>query len=116
MKRFFLLLTIFLSLPAIQVVSQVGINTSTPDPSAALDILSTTQGLLLPRLTTIERDAISNPSPGLVVYNTDTECLNYRIPTKWVVVCDCPQTTANAGPDQLDIVALETTLAATAAG
>jgi hypothetical protein len=38
--------------------------------SAALEVKSTTQGLLLPRLTTAQRDAISSPVAGLVVYNT----------------------------------------------
>ncbi len=40
--------------------------------SAALEVKSTTQGLLLPRLTTAQRDAISSPSQGLLVYNTST--------------------------------------------
>ncbi len=40
--------------------------------SAALEVKSTTQGLLLPRLTTTQRDAISSPVAGLVVYNTST--------------------------------------------
>ena len=39
--------------------AQVGVNTNNPDASAALDITSTTGGLLPPRMTTTERDAIS---------------------------------------------------------
>ena len=50
---------------------QVGINTATPDTSAALDIPSTTGGLLIPRMTNAERQAISNPAEGLMVYVTD---------------------------------------------
>ncbi len=49
----------------------VGINTLTPDPSAALDIQSTTGGLLMPRMTTAEIDALVDPADGLMVYNTD---------------------------------------------
>ncbi|WP_155601318.1 hypothetical protein [Zobellia amurskyensis] len=49
----------------------VGINTLTPDPAAALDIQSTTGGLLMPRMTTVEMDALVNPPDGLMVYNTD---------------------------------------------
>jgi hypothetical protein len=46
--------------------------TSATGTSAALEVKSTTQGLLLPRLTTAQRDAISLPSAGLLVYNTST--------------------------------------------
>jgi len=49
----------------------VGINTLTPDPSAALDIQSTTGGLLIPRMTTAEISALVSPADGLMVYNTD---------------------------------------------
>ena len=49
----------------------VGINTNTPDPSAVLHLESNNQGLLVPRLTTLERDAIANPAVGLIIYHTD---------------------------------------------
>lgn len=49
----------------------VGINTLTPDPAAALEIQSTTGGLLMPRMTTVEMDALVSPPDGLMVYNTD---------------------------------------------
>ena len=52
-------------------VAQVGINTETPDASAALDISSTTKGLLIPRMTNAQRQAISNPAAGLQVFVTD---------------------------------------------
>lgn len=51
--------------------AQVGINTETPDASAALDIASTTKGLLIPRMTNAQRQAISNPAAGLQVFVTD---------------------------------------------
>ena len=50
---------------------QVGINNSTPDVSAQLDVSSTTKGLLLPRLTKSQRDAITSPAAGLMIYQTD---------------------------------------------
>jgi len=46
----------------------VGINIETPDASAALDIVSTTGGLLVPRMTETQRDAIS-AAKGLVLFN-----------------------------------------------
>jgi hypothetical protein len=60
-----------------------GINISasntTPDASAQLQVDSTTQGFLPPRMTTTQRDAISTPAAGLMVYNTTTnkaQCYN----------------------------------------
>ena len=54
--------------------AQIGINIETPDASAALDITSTTGGLLPPRRTTTQRDAIS-AAKGLVLFNTTTNTL-----------------------------------------
>ncbi|MDA9874424.1 DUF1566 domain-containing protein [Flavobacteriaceae bacterium] len=51
--------------------AQVGIGTTTPATSAALDITSTTKGLLIPRMTNEQRVAISNPAAGLQVFVTD---------------------------------------------
>ncbi len=52
-------------------LAQVGIGTLTPATSAALDVTSTSQGLLPPRMTKIQRDAISSPVGGLMIYCTD---------------------------------------------
>ena len=51
--------------------AQVGINTNNPDASSALEIESTTGGILIPRLTETQRDAISAPATGLMIYQTD---------------------------------------------
>lgn len=48
-----------------------GFGTGTPDASALVDITSTTKGFLPPRMTKTQRDAISSPATGLVVYQTD---------------------------------------------
>ncbi len=69
MKKYLLLFLIFTSAT---IFSQVGINTTTPDPSAILDITSTTAGVLLPRMTTAQRNAIVTPKAGLTIYNTTT--------------------------------------------
>jgi len=47
----------------------VGVGTTTPEPSAVLEIKSTSKGLLLPRLTRSQIKDISSPTAGLVVYN-----------------------------------------------
>jgi uncharacterized protein (TIGR02145 family) len=51
--------------------AQVGINTNTPDASSALEIESTTGGILIPRMTETQRDAIVAPAAGLMIYQTD---------------------------------------------
>lgn len=47
-----------------------------PHASAALDVSSTDKGLLIPRMTVAERNAILNPARGLIVYNLTDSCLN----------------------------------------
>ena len=51
--------------------AQVGVNTNTPDASSALEIESTTGGILIPRLTQTQRDAITDPATGLMIYQTN---------------------------------------------
>jgi hypothetical protein len=53
------------------ILAQVGIGTSNPHASAALEIQSTSKGFLFPRMTKLERDAISNIATGLTIYCTD---------------------------------------------
>jgi len=51
--------------------------------SAAIQIDATDKGFLPPRMTTAQRDAISSPAEGLVIYNTTTQKLNFRNATAW---------------------------------
>src|SRR5688500_14055825 len=70
---------------------RVGIGTFEPDPAAILDLTSTTMGLLTPRMTTAERDAIVNPPNGLLIYNTDNNSFEHftGAPTNaWVTMLD----------------------------
>ena len=66
-----LLSTIILLSVLSMVQAQVGIGTTTPNSSAALDVTSTSAGLLPPRMTAIQRNAISGPSAGLMIWCTD---------------------------------------------
>ena len=50
---------------------QVTVGGSTPSASASVDIQSTTRGFLPPRMTTVQKNAISTPATGLIVYDTD---------------------------------------------
>jgi uncharacterized protein (TIGR02145 family) len=70
--------------------SGVGIGTNNPNTSAKLDISSSTQGFLPPRMTTNQRDAITSPAIGLVIYNTSTNCLNFYIGNGWNETCGNP--------------------------
>jgi hypothetical protein len=62
----------------------MGIGTSDVDDSAAMEVNSTTGGLLMPRMTTTQRDAITSPADGLVIYNTTTNKFQGRANGVWV--------------------------------
>lgn len=63
--------TIFVVCALVKAHAQTGIGTTTPDASAKLDISSTSKGLLVPRMTSAQKTAISLPANGLLVYQTD---------------------------------------------
>ena len=63
--------------------AQVGIGTTTPDPSSILDIESSSQGILTPRMTTAQRNAVSNPANGLLVYDTDLSLFYFYDNSSW---------------------------------
>ncbi|MEY8848999.1 hypothetical protein AB9K26_09295 [Psychroserpens sp. XS_ASV72] len=73
--------------------AQVGIGTSTPDPSAILDISSTEGGLLLPRMNLSQRNSITNPATGLLIYLIEgsQQCLQVYNGTEWENIY-CPTT------------------------
>jgi hypothetical protein len=60
--------------------------TGTLDAAAALQVESTTKGLLFPRMTTTQRDAIASPPNGLLVYNSTTGAVNARAAGAWVAL------------------------------
>lgn len=62
---------LFICLQA-QIYAQVGIGTTNPNPSAAMDISATDKGLLIPQMTAAQRTAITNPATGLLVIQTDS--------------------------------------------
>ncbi len=65
----------------------VGIGTLTPDASSILDLNSTDQGLLIPRMTTLQREGIGSPADGLMVYDTDEKSLWFYTSTGgWKIV------------------------------
>jgi hypothetical protein len=68
----------------INASSSILMGTTTNDASAILNVTSTTKGILFPRMTTTQRDAISSATNGLVIYNTTTNKLQVRAAAAWV--------------------------------
>lgn len=92
MKRTLRSITFIISFLPIISTAQVTVGSNNPpDPSAVLDLQSTTGGLLYPRLSTAQRNAIANPASGLTIYNLTTNCVQTYFQTSgWQdVVCDC---------------------------
>lgn len=86
------LLMMLILFTSLKCYSQVGINTDSPDEKAAMEIVSSEKGILVPRMTEKERDAI-NPTTenqqSLLIFNTDEDCFNYwhKVEKEWKSLC-----------------------------
>jgi hypothetical protein len=82
----------------------IGTGAGVPSPDAMLEVRSTQSGFLIPRLTTSQRNAIANPTPGLQIFNTSTQCLEAFFPNGWRgIACNCnslPNATITPGAAQ----------------
>lgn len=101
--REFLFLLLFISSLACShtALSQVGIGTAVPAASAAVDVVSTTKGMLLPRMTAAQRSGIVSPVQGLLVFQTDGDAgFYYHTGVEWVSLSTglAPNTTGLARP------------------
>ena len=83
MKQVTIILAVLVSFT---MSAQVGIGTTSPDASAALDVSSNSMGMLPPRMTTTQRDAISSPVAGLMIYCTSVNDLQYYNGTNWISI------------------------------
>lgn len=82
MKRFALLAAI--SLIYVQSFSQnIGVNNPTPHASALWDMAATDKGILIPRMTSIQRTAITTPATGLLVYDLSLNKFMYYDGSVW---------------------------------
>jgi hypothetical protein len=70
------------------VVAQIGIGTNSTDSSALLEIYSTTKGVLVPRMTNQQRNAITNPATGLFIYNLNLKCFETYDGGNWRNICN----------------------------
>src|SRR5207249_188016 len=81
-----LMVVVFLSLcPTLGNAQGVSINTTgaVAANSAMLDVSSTTQGMLVPRMTNSQKNGISSPATGLLVYCTDCPGFYYYSGAAW---------------------------------
>lgn len=83
MKKVLVLVLISFVAFAVNAQNSVGIGTNSPNGSAALDINSTTKGLLIPRVTGAQRTAIASPATGLLVFDTDSKTIWAFDGTAW---------------------------------
>ena len=79
-----IILTAAFAVISLSAFAQIGVGTTTPDASAALDITASNKGFLMPRMATAERTAIASPASGLQVYDTNTKSIWYFDGTVWV--------------------------------
>jgi trimeric autotransporter adhesin len=77
MKKYFIATAILLVSLYNLYAQSIGIGTTTPNPSAKLDIVDTAKGMLMPRLTKQQRNAIANPALGLMVFNISDSSVYY---------------------------------------
>jgi len=103
MRNIIFLLSLFLYLPLFSQ-NNVGVGTNAPDPSAVLDATANDKGVLVPRLSTVQINAIPNPATGLLVYDTNIGCFFFNSGTPgapvWTNLCTggIPGATGPTGP------------------
>src|SRR5450631_1512426 len=86
MKNRFLLLLLLMGIAQLKLAAQnIGINSSgsLPDPSAMLDVNATNKGMLVPRMTTAQRVAITTPASGLLVFDNTTTSFWFYAASAW---------------------------------
>ncbi|MCT2564686.1 hypothetical protein [Chryseobacterium herbae] len=73
------IITLVLVMAFCSITAQVGINTSSPNPSSVLDVTSTSKGVLLPRISNLS--LVTNPATGLVIFDTNKKCISQNVGT-----------------------------------
>jgi hypothetical protein len=101
--KYLLIITISILLigPGLEIYGQVSItnDASSADESAMLDVKSTDKGVLVPRLTTTQRTAISNPADGLLVYDSTSASFWFYSAGDWIELVNSNNTIwSRSGP------------------
>lgn len=80
---------------------EVGIGTATPNASALLELSSTTKGILIPRMTASQKNAISSPTTGLLIFQTDASTgFYYYNGSSWISLSNSEPNWTSAGTIQ----------------
>ena len=108
MKQLLLLFTAS-TIAVCSYCQNVGIGTATPNASAQLDITSASKGVLVPRMTQTQRDAIASPAAGLLIYQTDnTPGFYYYNGNAWTAIAGSVlanwSTTGNTGTNSTNFI------------
>ena len=108
MKKIFLAAAFCIMFSIVLVAQSVGINNNKPDASALLDIKSTTKDFLMPRMTTLQRNAIAAPAGGLKIFDTNTKTFWFYNGTAWAELA-VSNNAANLASNTWDVTGNELT-------
>ena len=86
-----------LLVPMLRAQSNVGIGTTTPDATSILELSSVNSGLLVPRMSTIQRNTIATPARGLLVYDLTSNGFWYFDGAVWLPIAGGWLLTGNSG-------------------
>jgi hypothetical protein len=93
----FFILFSMLAIPTVFGQIKIGDNPQNIDPASVLELESSSKVLVITRVSSLEMEAIT-PQRGGLVYNTDTECINYYDGTQWINLCDAVNFTITNDP------------------
>ena len=80
----------------IATTGNVGIGTTSPSITALLELSSTSAGILIPRLTQAERDAINSPALWLLIFNTTAQQFEYWNGSQWIPLISATSLTSSS--------------------
>lgn len=98
-KSIFTVYYVFSMLVAVPAFAQIGIGTANPAPSAALEVSSTgnNKGILVPRISAAQKNAIASPAEGLLIYQTTAPVgFYYYTGTAWKLMANTTDITAGS--------------------
>ncbi|MEI2748920.1 MAG: hypothetical protein V9E88_09205 [Ferruginibacter sp.] len=86
-KGIWILLSVMVSSFSASAQMKIGDNPSTISPGSILELESTSKALTLPRMTTTEMQAIPSPLNGMIIFNTDSNCIYlYKSNNVWASI------------------------------